>query len=220
MPQVCPTGESPCIASVVDPIGVLTPQSPAPPAVVGSACLTPAVSDGGVASCLEESPIPLAHKPREPVAVDYSPCSTGTVATVKACSRSSTDSITTPVEYPSSLEHSPVRRKRPGITPPSNGAPLKCAKKEQGTKTAPIDPDDTPLDKVDKRPNKAKEGKDLPTVRSLKLCILPDQYVAGACFFYAVAQSLHAISSDVPLDDASLRAKAIGVYREMCGLSI
>ena len=35
-----------------------------------------------------------------------------------------------------------------------------------------------------------------------------------------MAQSLHAISSDVPLDNASLRARAIAVYREMCGLSI
>ena len=118
------------------------------------------------------------------------------------------------------MEQSLGSKERPGITPPSNGAPLKCAKKEQGTKTAQIDPDATPLDKVDKRPNKANEGKDLPTVRSLKLRILPDQYVAGACFFYAVAQSLHAISIVVPLDDASLRAKAIDVYRETCGLSI
>ena len=60
----------------------------------------------------------------------------------------------------------------------------------------------------------------MPTLRSLKSRILPDQYVAGASFFYAVAQSLHAIISNVPLDDASLRAKPIAVYREMCGLSI
>ena len=50
--------------------------------------------------------------------------------------------------------------------------------------------------------------------------ILPDQYVAGACFYYAVAQSLHAISSNAPLDSASPRAKAIAVFRDMCGLSI
>ena len=31
---------------------------------------------------------------------------------------------------------------------------------------------------------------------------------------------MHATSSDGPLDDASLRAKAIAVYREMCGLSV
>ena len=60
MSQVCLTGESPCIASTLDPTGVLTPHSSAPPAVVHFACLTPAVSDGGVASSLEESPVPLA----------------------------------------------------------------------------------------------------------------------------------------------------------------
>ena len=97
---------------------------------------------------------------------------------------------------------------------------MKRGKKEQGTKTAPIDPDATALDDVDQRPNNAEGGIVLPTVRSLKLRILPDLYVARACFFYAVAQSLHAISSDVPLDSASVRAKAIAVFREMCGLSI
>ena len=152
--------------------------------------------------------------------MDCSLCSTSTVATVKACSQSSTDSVTTPAEYPSSLKQSPVSRKRPGITAPRNGAPRICAKIEQGTKTAPLDPDDTPLDKVNERPSKAKEDRDLPTVRFLKLRILPDGYVAGACFSYAVVQSLHAISSDVPLDNALLRARAIGVYREMWGLSI
>ena len=187
--------------------------------MVDFACLTPAVSDGGVASSLEESPIPLAQKPKEPAVVDCSPCSTGTVATVKACSQSSADSGSTPVEHPNSLEQSPRSRKRPGVTPPSNGAAVKRGKKEQGTKTAPIDTYASALDDGDKQPNKA-EGGIVLTVRSLKLRILPDQYVAGACFYYAVAQSLHAISSNAPLDSASLRAKAIAVFREMCGVSI
>ena len=97
---------------------------------------------------------------------------------------------------------------------------MKRGKKEQGTKTAPIDPDAIALDDVDQQPNKAEGRRVLPTVRSLKLRILPDQYVAGACFYYAVAQSLHAISSNALLDSASLRAKAIAVFRDMCGLSI
>ena len=213
MSQGCPTGESPCIASIVDPTGVLTPHSPAPSAAVDYACLSPAVADGGVASSLEESPIPLAQKPKEQAAMGCSPCSTGTVATVKACSQSSSDSYSTLVEHPSSLEQSLGSMKRPGVTPPSNGAPVKRGKKEQGAKTTPIDPDATALDDVDQRPNKAEGGIVLPTVRSLKLRILPDQYVAGACFFYAVAQSLHGMSSDVPLDTASLQAKAIAVFR-------
>ena len=71
-----------------------------------------------------------------------------------------------------------------------------------------------------KKPIKAKQDRDTPTVRSLKLRILPDQFVAGACFLYSVAQSLHGISSNVPLGDASLQAKANAVYHEMCGLSV
>ena len=73
---------------------------------------------------------------------------------------------------------------------------------------------------MDNQPNKAEGGTVLPTARSLKLRILPDQYVAGGCFYYAVAQSLHAISSNTLLDGASLRAKAIAVFRDMCGLLI
>ena len=161
----------------------------------------------GVASSLEESPVPLAQKPKEPAAVDCSPSSTGTVATVKACSQSSADSGYTPVEHPSSLAtvracsqssaesattpvahpssvgQSPRSKKRPGVPPPSNGAAVKRGKKEQGTKTAPIDPDAMALDHVDKKPSKAEVGRVLPTARSLKLRILPDQYVAGACFY-------------------------------------
>ena len=127
--------------------------------------------------------------------MDCSPCSTGMVVTVKTYSQSRPDSDSTPVEYPSSLEQSTGSTKRPGVTPPSNGAPVKRGKKEQGTKTTPIDPDATPLDDVDRRPNKAEGGIVLPTVRSLKLRILPDQYVAGACFFYAVACMLSAATS-------------------------
>ena len=166
----------------MDPTGLLTPHSPAPHPV----CLTPAASDGGVASSLEESPVPLAQKPKEPAVVDCSPSSTGTVATVKACSQSSADSgytpvehpsslatvracsqssaesATTPVEHPSSVEQSPRIKKRPGVPPPSNGAAVKRGKKEQGTKTAPIDPDAMASDDVDKKPSKAEVGRVLP----------------------------------------------------------
>ena len=45
------------------------------------------------------------------------------LATVKACSQSSADSGSTPVEHPISLEQSPRSKKRPGVTPPSNGLP-------------------------------------------------------------------------------------------------
>ena len=84
-----------------------------------------------------------------------------------------------------------MRRKQLGITPPRNGAPLKCAKIELGTKTGPMDCA-APLATVEKKPIKAKQNRDLPTVRSLKLRLLPYQFVAGACFFYSVVQTLHA----------------------------
>ena len=175
-PQDCPTCESPCIASMVNPTGVLTPQSPAPPAVVDAAYLTPAATDGEAASCLEDSPVPLAQWPKEPVAVDFSPCSTNTVATVRACSLSSSDSVTAQVEYPTCLEHSPVRRKCPWITPPSNAGvapPLKSAKVKQGTKKGPVDCD-APLGTVQRKPIKANQTWDLPTIGFLKLRLLPD----------------------------------------------
>ena len=149
-PQDCPTGESLCIASMVSPTGVLTPQceTPGPPlpprAVVDIAYLTPSSGHGEVASCLEESPVPLAPRPKERNPVDCSPCSTGTVATVRASRQSSIDSVTAQVENPTCLERSPVRRKRPGIPPPSNAgatSPRKCAKAEPGTKTGPMDCD-------------------------------------------------------------------------------
>ena len=71
------------------------------------------------------------------------------LATVKACSQSSADSGSTPVKHPSSLQQNPRSKKRPGVTPPSKGAAAKRCKKEQGTKTAPIDPDAIALDDVD-----------------------------------------------------------------------
>ena len=188
-----------------------------PPPVVDTACLTPASGDGEVVSCLEESPIQLAQRPKEIVAVDSSPCNTGIVATVRACSQSSCDSVTAQVEQPTPPEQSPMRRKCPAIAPPGIATPpRKCAKTEPSTKTGPVDCD-APLASVRQKPIKASVNRDLPTIRSLKLRLLPDQFVAGACFFYSVAQTLHALGSDTPLPDTLLWAKAIAVYREMCG---
>ena len=151
-----------------------------------------------------------------------SPCSTGTVAIVRACSQSRSDSVTAQVENPTCLEQSPVRIKQQGIPPPSYAGatpPLKCAKIEPGTKTGPVHCD-APLATVERKPIKANQNQDLPTIRSLKLRLLPDQFVARACFFYSVAQTMHAIGSDGPLADTFLRAKAIAVYTKMCGLSV
>ena len=54
----------------------------------------------------------------------------------------------------------------------------------------------------------------------LKLKLLPDEYVAGACFFYVVAQSMHALQDSGPLASAALRVKAPLVYKGMCGLKV
>ena len=77
-----------------------------------------------------------------------------------------------------------------------------------------------PLAGVRRKPIKATVTRDLPTIKSLKLRLLPDQCVAGTCFFYFVAHSLHALGSDTRLSDTWLRAKAFAVYREMCGFPI
>ena len=141
---------------------------------------------------------------------------------MRACSQSSSDSVAAQIENPICLEQSPMRRKRPGIPPPSNAGatpPRKCAKTQLGTWTGPVDCD-APLATVQRKPIKVNGNRDLPTIRSLKLRFLRDQLVAGACFLYSVAQSMHAIGSDGSLADASLRAKAIAVYREICGLSV
>ena len=42
---------------------------------------------------------------------------------------------------------------------------------------------------------KAKAGRDLPTIRQLKLRLAPNYYILGACFCFAAALSLHALRS-------------------------
>ena len=114
-----------------------------------------------------------------------------------------------------------MRRKRPGIPPPSNAGatpPRKCAKIEPGRKTGPMDCD-APLATMQRQPFKVNQNGDLPTNTFLKLRLLPYHCVVGACFFDSVAQNMHAIGSDSPFADTSLWAKAIAMYREMCGLS-
>ena len=79
---------------------------------------------------------------------------------------------------------------------------------------------DAPLAGVQRKPIKASVNRDLPTIRFLKLRLLPDQFVAWACFFYSVGQSMHAVGSDNPLSDTALRANAIAVYHEMYGFEV
>ena len=62
-----------------------------------------------------------------------------------------------------------------------------------------------PDQKVEVDKIKAPAGRELPTIRQLKLRLARDKYVAGACFFYAAALSLHALRSQTPLTGADLR---------------
>ena len=154
--------------------------------------------------------------------MDCSPCSTGAVAIMRACSESSCLSVTSQVEHPTPLEQSPMKTKLSAIPPLGNAwatPPRKCAKIEPGTKTRPVDCD-APLASVQRKPIKASVNRDLPTIKSLKLHLLPDQFVAAACFFDSVGQSVHAPGSGSPMLDTLLRANAIVVYRETCGFVV
>ena len=53
-------------------------------------------------------------------------------------------------------------------------------------------------EKVEVDEIKAKAGRDLPTIRHLKLRLARDEYIASACFFSAAALSLHALRSQTP----------------------
>ena len=86
-------------------------------------------------------------------------------------------------------------------------------------KAAPIEVDGPGL-RVGRAPSKAKAGRDLPTIHALKLQLLPDDYTPGACFFFAAALSLHALSSRTPLHGADLQVQATIVYREQCGIEV
>ena len=79
---------------------------------------------------------------------------------------------------------------------------------------------DVPLSNVQKKPIMANVNRDVPSIRSLTLCLVFDWYVAGACLFYYVAPSLQAIGSETPLSDIGLQAKAIEVYRKMCDIAV
>ena len=152
----------------------------------------------------------------------FSPCSTGTVAALSACSQSGCDFVMAPVEHPSPLEQSPTGRKRPAIARPCIRLPTppqKCAKTEPGTNSSPVDCD-APLASVRRKPIKASVNRDIPANRSLKLRLLPDQYVSGAFFVYSLAHSLHALASDNPQSATSLQERAIVQCREMCDILV
>ena len=67
---------------------------------------------------------------------------------------------------------------------------------------------------------KAPASRELPTIRQLKLRLARDEYVAGACFFYATALSLHALRSETPLTEVDLGVQATTMYRERCAIEV
>ena len=79
---------------------------------------------------------------------------------------------------------------------------------------------DNPDQKVEVDKIKAPASRELPTIRQLKLRLARDEYVAGACFFYAAALSLHALRSQTPLTGVDLRVEATTMYRERCGIEV
>ena len=80
-------------------------------------------------------------------------------------------------------------------------------------KAAPMEVHDPDL-RVGRAASKAKAGTAVPTIRALKLQLLPDDYTPGACFFFAAALGLHALCSQTPLHGADLRVHATIMYRE------
>ena len=74
--------------------------------------------------------------------------------------------------------------------------------------------------KLEEDPFKAKASRDLPTIRQVKLRLAPDEYTAGACFFFAAALSLHALRNQMPLSSVDLRVQATIMYRERCGIEV
>ena len=136
--------------------------------------------------------------------------SLGTALTVMAPSQSSTDG--------SQLSNSPPSGKK---AMPRDPNPMPAAKRVQlgVDQAAAIDIDNTHQELADNR-IKAKAGRDLPTKWQLKLRLAPDEYIAGASFFYAAALSLHALRSETCLTGVDLRVQATIMYRHRCGIQV
>ena len=104
---------------------------------------------------------------------------------------------------------------------PSDPNPMPAAKRVRlGVVQAAATDIDNPDEKVEVDKIKANAGRELPTIRQLQLRLARDEYVAAACFFYAVALGLHALRSQTPLTGADLRVQASIMYREQCGIEV
>ena len=181
-------------------------------------CLTPHPSCGAESLSDQGSPVPLAQRPPQvslsgqdsEMASPNMDSSMGTACTVVAPSPSSTDG--------SEPCNSPPSGKK---AMPRDPNPMPATKRVRlgADGAAAIDCDNS-NQKVEVDKIKAPASRELPTIRQLKLRLARDEYVAGACFFYATALSLHALRSETPLTGVDLRVQATTMYRERCGIEV
>ena len=181
-------------------------------------CPTPHPGRGAESLFDQGSPVPLAQRPPQVLLSGQdsemsSPnmdSRLGTACTVVAPGQSSTDG--------SQLSNSPPSGKK---AMPRDPNPMPAAKRVRlGVDQAAAIDVDNPDQKVEVDTIKATAGRELPTIRQLKLRLARDEYVAGVCFFYAAALSLHALGSQTPLTGADLRVQATIMYREQCGIEV
>ena len=179
-------------------------------------CLPPHPGCGAESLSDQGSPVPLAQR-RPQVLFSWqdsemsSPnmdSSLGTARTVVAPSQSSTDG--------SQPSNNPPSGKK---AMPRDPNPMPAAQRVRlGVDEAAAIDCDNPDQKVEVDKVKAPAGRELPTIRQLKLRLARDEYVAGACFFHAAALSLHAFRSQTLLTGEDLRVQATIMYRERCGI--
>ena len=174
-------------------------------------CLTPHPGCGAESLSDQGSPVPLAQRPPQvslsgqdsEMSSPNMDSSLGTACTVMVASPSSTDG--------SQPSNSPPSGKK---AMPRDPNPMPAAKRVRlGVDEAAAIDCDNPDQKVEVDKIKAPAGRELPTIRQLKLRLARDEYVAGACVFYAAALSLHALRSQTPLTGATM-------YRERCGVEV
>ena len=144
-------------------------------------CLTPHPGCGAESLSDQGSPVPLAQRPPQVLLSGQdsemsSPnmqSSLGMACTVMAPSQSSTDD--------SQLSNSPPSGKK---AMPRDPNPMPAAKRVRlGVDQAATIVFDNRDEKVEVDKIKANAGRELPTIRQLKLRLARDEYVAGACFF-------------------------------------
>ena len=185
---------------------------------VAQECLTP--HSGGVAEALfdQGSPVRLAqHPPQVLLGAQDSEMSSpnmqsslGAACTVMAPSESSTDG--------SQLSNSPPSGKK---AMPGDPNPMPAAKRVRlGVVQAIAIEIDNRDQKLDKDPLKAKAGRDRPTFRRLKLRLAPDEYTAGACFFFCSCLEPPCFRSQTPLTGVDVRVEATIMYKERCGIEV